>query len=181
MISKEVKQLLKDCQQLIRENNFKAVYEETRERFRMNGELHSELTNVFLSSGINPLLYLEIIPFFYLGYDNAQTDLNIPKNIIAVTMFAFDSSKLENVVFQEGCTAIYDFAFGDCKELKHVVLPSTLTELGNKIFQGCENLTEIHYRGTTEQWTNIKRNHNWLHNVNVKKVICSNGEIPLNV
>lgn len=83
----------------------------------------------------------------------ALETLNIPSNVKTITQGAFAyCSSLETVVFEEGCQKIERGAFKDCTSLKNVLLPTTLTSLGEAfswpgdpvdVFEGCTALTKI--------------------------------------
>ena len=52
------------------------------------------------------------------------------------------NGKEEKVVIPNGVTEIRD-AFKECTGVKSIVIPDTVTEIGNGAFYGCANLTEI--------------------------------------
>ena len=39
--------------------------------------------------------------------------------------------------------------------LVSVSFPSTITDIGRKAFNGCTNITDVYYNGTSEEWANI--------------------------
>ncbi|EJK70462.1 hypothetical protein THAOC_08179 [Thalassiosira oceanica] len=49
------------------------------------------------------------------------------------------------VQFNERLQVIGDYAFEYCTALRSVTLPSTVTELGRRAFEGCTNLTEVRF------------------------------------
>ena len=53
--------------------------------------------------------------------------------------------------------------------LRKIVLPSTLTSIGDKAFEGCSSdLLHVFYRGSSSQWENIdfgEENRGYLSNV----------------
>ncbi|MDD5928446.1 MAG: leucine-rich repeat domain-containing protein [Spirochaetales bacterium] len=57
------------------------------------------------------------------------------------------SDSLEEVVFEEGCIAVYPAMFSYCKNLKKVSLPSTMRKFGQNGFAGCESLSELVFAG----------------------------------
>ena len=57
------------------------------------------------------------------------------------------SNFLEEVIFEEGCSVITVRAFADCKNLKKVELPSTLTKIGVKAFYNCTSLVDVSIGG----------------------------------
>ena len=78
----------------------------------------------------------------------------VPQSVTRVEKSAFSSSNLSEIVFQEGLTSIGDLAFGECK-LSRLELPASLTQIGAIAFSGCDNLPDIYYAGSEEQWNQI--------------------------
>jgi len=70
--------------------------------------------------------------------------INIPPGISKITQggFLFCHS-LTHVMFSEGITEIEN-AFGFCKSLESVTLPSSLKVIGRETFQCCNRLNEVH-------------------------------------
>ena len=62
------------------------------------------------------------------------------------------------------------YAFCRQERLEVVILPVTLTEIGNFAFEGCSSLKEIEYRGKISQWNKIKG----AENISIK-VKCTDG------
>lgn len=56
---------------------------------------------------------------------------------------AFANTGFENLVIPEGVTQIEDYAFSDCRNLKSVVLPSTIQSIGKCAFSNCSSLSEV--------------------------------------
>jgi hypothetical protein len=60
---------------------------------------------------------------------------------------------LESVILKEvttisgtyGASSIGDNAFDSCESLKNVKIPSTVKEIGNEAFYGCNNLTDVEF------------------------------------
>ena len=50
---------------------------------------------------------------------------------------------LAHVKVLEGCTALNDYAFFECLNLKEIVLPQTLESIGVRAFYGCEKLWSV--------------------------------------
>lgn len=59
--------------------------------------------------------------------------------------------------FGERVTALANMSFYACKNLKSVVLPSSIQFInGGLTFEGCDSLSSVVYQGTAEQWQAIK-------------------------
>lgn len=91
------------------------------------------------------------------GYNGTDTDITIPSEYeglsvtaIAPSAFASWSSRggsryvnLTSVIIPDTITEIGDEAFKDCGPLISVTLSSTVKKIGNGVFSGCSNLTNI--------------------------------------
>lgn len=55
----------------------------------------------------------------------------------------------------DGVNVIADFAFALCSGLTSVSIPESVCWIGGGAFGGCENLTDVWYAGTEEQWNEI--------------------------
>lgn len=53
-----------------------------------------------------------------------------------------------------------------------VTIPNSVTSIGYGAFEGCSKLKEVNYKGTEEQWNNIK--------IGVKNSCLTNAEINYN-
>ena len=53
-------------------------------------------------------------------------------------------------------TLIDDYAFYSCRSLETITLPASLTSIGDSAFGSCEQLKDIYFGGTAEQWRAIK-------------------------
>ena len=58
-------------------------------------------------------------------------------------------------------TYIRSSAFEDCYRLTSVVIPDSVTEIGDYAFLDCSSLTSIKYRGTPTQWSEITMGSYW--------------------
>ena len=50
---------------------------------------------------------------------------------------------ITRVIFKEGLQKIGNYAFRDCTSLKSITLPSTVVEIGQHAFRGCNNLGQV--------------------------------------
>jgi len=89
------------------------------------------------------------------GADFGNTEvITIPAeyNGLLVTAIAAggfsNKTSLKAVIFENGSNIknINDTAFLDCVNLAGIILPESLISLGNNVFQGCINLTEIEFK-----------------------------------
>ena len=99
----------------------------------------------------------------------------VPSGIKRIGMYAFDSNQnLTKIIMNEGVTVIRTSAFASSKKLTSVVLPSSITTIEDSIFYKCKNLTTVYYRGSEEQWNQIKINSRWLKDAPVTPQIVYN-------
>jgi hypothetical protein len=74
--------------------------------------------------------------------------LTIPnsKNGLPVTgirNYAFDSTSITSVIIPGSVTSIGNSAFSSCYNLTSVTIPDSVTSIGNRAFSGCESLTSV--------------------------------------
>ena len=50
---------------------------------------------------------------------------------------------LDNIVIPETVTTLGDSCFASCKNLKEINIPDSVTEIGDGVFQNCFNLKQI--------------------------------------
>ena len=79
----------------------------------------------------------------------AQGDMVIINHIL----YTYQGSA-ENVVIPDGVTSICSYAFANCKNLKSITIPASVTHIGFGAFEDC-SLSDVYYSGTKEQWDTI--------------------------
>lgn len=106
----------------IENNEFDKIYsKESLETFD-----RSELTQILLSVGIDPLQYLTFVPENYLSESNIKQFV-VPSQIDRISTAAFwDCRELVKVTLPEGLIFIEDSAFSECHKLTQINLPSTI-------------------------------------------------------
>ncbi len=89
------------------------------------------------------------------------TDLDIPSSVKTIGAGAFRGlSAITEISIPAGVSSIEDNAFRDCGLLAILYLPPSITNIGNGAFQSDNNLTNIVYCGTPEQWSSINKGIN---------------------
>ena len=201
ILSGSMKEFIKDFlsdpanQELFKTNNLAALYIEASSNSRY-------LTEVLISSGIDPLKYLDHIPQYFLAYTEIES-IDIPDNIKRIDSNAFDSCEvLTNVTIPDSVIDISDYAFPYCVSLKSITIPGDVINIGNYAFYCCESLiditipdsvvsigkyafgycislTSINYTGTKEQWNKIKLEELWKRKSAIKTIHCTDGDIKL--
>lgn len=120
-----------------------------------NGYSKGELYEVLLRAGITPLPYLPFVPFGFLRNTALEGSLTIPGNCIDVGSRAFYNCNLSEIIFQEGVESIDGLACARSYKLEKVYIPSSMLNLGNGIFIGCNNMREVVYDGTYEDFKKL--------------------------
>lgn len=150
--------------ELIDSSNFRALYEVAEKEIPV-----AELTEMLLSANINPLKYLSYIPDGFLFYEYPEAaDV---ANITSVTLnekiceyvdeHAFTGSNITELNFQGlGLISIEDQAFYGSK-LTKITLPDTLERIEWSAFAYCDNLRDIWYEGTVDEWKQIEKALTW--------------------
>ncbi len=77
------------------------------------------------------------------NYKKEIEEIIIEDGCTAITISAFsDCERLSSVTIPDSVSVIDDYAFSGCHNLSAITLPSNLAKLGNLVFMGC-NLTTI--------------------------------------
>ena len=134
------------------------------------------LTRIFYNVGIDPLLYMEKVPEYFLINQGKISQINIPKNIKVIGRGSFAGTKIINLNIPEGVEIIEQDAFAACKFLTNVKLPSTLRVVEIRVFNGCPNIRNIEYAGKKREFQSLFYNN--LESLNYKIVItCQDGKM----
>ena len=93
-----------------------------------------------------------------------------------------DNLTIEELTISEGITSIGMAAFVNCRMLKSVSLPSSISNISDYSFAGCIELTEIHYAGTIDQWGEIAfdtmgSSMPWNERTGDYTIYCTDGQI----
>lgn len=76
---------------------------------------------------------------------------------------------LTNIILPNSVTTIGDSAFHNCYNLKSIIIPYSVTSIGDYAFNECNKLTSVNYTGTKEQWNqiNIGNSNEYLTNATI--------------
>lgn len=125
---------------LIDSNNFKEFYN----KVVLEGKVCGNVTSLLLEAGINPLLYMDTIPAYYLEYQDNIESINIPDNIKSIGAYAFyECSSLTKITIGDNITIIGEGAFYYCTSLTKMAIPDSVTDIEKGAFRSCTSLTSI--------------------------------------
>lgn len=97
---------------------------------------------------------VDIVGDVFAGLD--VTNVYIPDTIKRIGKEAFaNCTKLQRIELGMGVGIIDDYAFKGCIVLNYISIERNLTVIGVGVFDNCDALKKINYRGTTSQWQNI--------------------------
>lgn len=81
------------------------------------------------------------------------TEITIPASVISIGNRAFGGcSGLTEVNILEGTTSIGAEAFGGCGNIAKITIPKSITSAGSFVLYPVDNLTDIYYGGTQQEW-----------------------------
>lgn len=113
---------------------------------------------------------------FYLCM--ALKQISIPDSVTRIYERAFSScTSLESVVIPDGINTVYAGTFQLCSSLSSITIPESVTKIEDSAFYECRALSSIIFKGTVEQWKNVKTIGNWRTFVPAKGVTCTDGNV----
>ena len=119
-ISSDAKTILNKYKEAINNGDFESIYNDLLmfDRARLKA-LTSEISQIFLNSGINPLNYLDEVPAKFLI--RAEIDsITIPNGITKIKNFAFPHTNLTRIEIPDSVTYMGINAFYHCANLKYI-------------------------------------------------------------
>jgi hypothetical protein len=110
------------------------------------------------------------------------TSIEFPVGVVYTGQASFNCcTGLTDVKFHDSFEMINNGTFFGCRSLTNIEIPSSVTVIGYYAFKDCTALTNITFKGTVEQWNSIEFGEDWNKNVPATKVICTDGEVALEV
>ena len=86
---------------------------------------------------------------------------------------------LSSYNIHEDTKLIAGSVFYNCRNVTSIVIPDSVTSIGEYAFSRCDSLISITFKGTVDEWNAIEKDHNWNYNAPISKIICSNGTVTL--
>lgn len=111
-------------------------------------------------------------------YCSSLKQITIPASVTRIYERAFSScTSLESVVIPDGINTVYVGTFQLCSSLSSITIPESVTKIEDSAFYECRALSSIIFKGTVEQWKNVKTIGNWRTSVPAKGVTCTDGNV----
>lgn len=80
----------------------------------------------------------------------------IKSNTTGIADNAFATCKnVTNIILPNTISIIGNSAFYNCESLEVITIPSSVTQIGKDIFEGCYNLNEVYYDGSKSDWNKL--------------------------
>ncbi len=109
----------------------------------------SDLTNITIGSGVIS------IGDYAFSNCNSLTSITIGSRVISIGDYSFSNcNSLTSITIPDNVTNIGDNAFYSCDSLTSITIPDSVTSIENSFFS-CDNLNDVYYAGTKEQWNEI--------------------------
>lgn len=163
---KTTEKFIKNNTNLINNNDWEELYDKISDESKgmFTPAQVSEFTLTMLQCGIDPLKYLDYIPNYYLcrvdetweGKEFTK-EFIIPNNIKNINAYAFK----ENWI------------------LEKITIPKSIESIDRDAFTDCENLKEIIYLGTVEDWYNICEEAYTFYNIGTDIIYCTDGDYSI--
>ena len=84
------------------------------------------------------------------------TDVLIPNSVTELATGAFEGCiSLKNITIPNGITKIASKLISSCSSLTSITIPSSVVSIGLSAFDYCDELIDVYYMGTQEQWNEI--------------------------
>ena len=126
----DLKKLITKFENDLNDKKFETIYTYISDYF--DDAEAPAFTALLLKNNINPLEYMDYIPE-YFTFDLDIESFAIPNNITHIGNYAFQYSGL-----------------------KSIHIPKSVINIGKAVFYECNSLTDVYYKGSEEDWKNIK-------------------------
>ena len=123
------------------------------------------------SGGSNPMLYAKHL---YINGVELKGEVIIPEGITELQGTFIGCTEITRVVLPSTLTRLGDWVFGYCTGLTSITIPKTVTMLNFGVFGGCSSLLTINYEGTQSEWEAITKEYKW-NVLESREVVFSDG------
>lgn len=142
-ISPNAKTFLNNNAELIKNVDFKTIYgPDLLGKWTRDPNLISEISQIFIKSGINPLIYLDRVPRYFL-YGAEISSIEIPNNVKKIEDNAFFDSDIVTIEIPDSVIEIGENAFYSCDKLKSILFPNKLKVIPRKVCFICKSLEHV--------------------------------------
>ena len=162
-LRKEIKEVLFEVQNYLKNSDIKSAYKYLNERFDLAADTYvPQVTLALYDAGIDPLRYTDTVPDNFLFGVYTQLSLildtlKIPSNIKYIGDFAFAHSSLKEIKIPDSVFSIGRSAFLDTL-ITTLELPRSIEMIDASAFEACDNLKTIFYEGTEEEFMDLLEN-----------------------
>ena len=134
----EVKEFIKDNQELIKDKAWDQVYDNAQ--ITLDSSSTGELTKTLLSVGIDPIEQagLDYIPEYYLS-DTRIKEFNIPDTVHLLGEGCFSYTQLKKIIVPESVTQIGAYAFYE-SDIEEIWIMGHIEDLGAQAFHNCNGI-----------------------------------------
>ena len=130
----EIEDFLKSNWDLIDAFNFNELYRKMEDDYHVLFPV-GRITELLLKADINPLSYMDRVPYSYLYGSTEVTEIIVPSNCKIIDMFAFyHCNNLKKVIIKEGVEVLDKDCFSNCWSLTDIYLPDSIKEIHRDAF-----------------------------------------------
>lgn len=95
------------------------------------------------------------IPDYCFSHCHQLANISIPNSVTKLGYGAFYDCKFSDIKIPNKVSYIPESAFFSCDKLKSISIPSSVTNIDKGAFRECDNLKDVYYQGSKEDWKKI--------------------------